>query len=178
MVRPGAQAHLGLAWWGPRLDHADTPAVDLLVTVLGGRRSSRLVATVRDRDGLVTSITAGFSALEAAGTVTVVAQLSPGNVEAAEAGILAEVRRIRDEGVTAAELRRAVTVTEARRAFALETAEGRARALGRAETVWRLEDELAYAARVRSVTREQVRAVARRYLDLDRYVRLALVPPR
>lgn len=176
--RPGAQAHLGLAWPGPRLAHADTPAVDLLATVLGGRRSSRLVSALRDRDGLVTGIGAGFSALEAAGMVTVTAQLSPANVEAAEAAILAEVRRIRDEGVTTAELRRAMTVTEARREFSLETAEGRARALGRAETVWRIEDELAYLSRVRSVTGEQVRAVARRYLDPERYVRLALVPPR
>src|SRR5205814_2258252 len=58
-----------------------------------------------------------------------------------------------------------------------ETADGRARALGLAETIWTLEDELAYLTRIRSVTTTQVRAVARRYLDLERYTRLALLPP-
>ena len=40
--RPGALAYLGMGWLGPRLDHADTPAVDLLVSMLGESRSSRL----------------------------------------------------------------------------------------------------------------------------------------
>jgi predicted Zn-dependent peptidase len=43
--------------------------------------------------------------------------------------------------------------------------------------VWRLEDELAYVDRLRSVTAEQMRAAARRYLDPQRYARVALVPP-
>ena len=63
----------------------------------------------------------------------------------------------------------AITRTEAEYAFRSETAEGRARLFGRAETVWRLADELAYMDRVRSVTSDQVRLVARRYLDPERY---------
>src|SRR5215471_6772648 len=42
MARPGRYAYLGLAWLGPGIDHADTPAVDLLVAILGQSRSSRL----------------------------------------------------------------------------------------------------------------------------------------
>ncbi len=177
LTHPGAHAHLGLAWPAPRLDHADTPAVDLLIAILGRSRSSRLVQALRERDGLVVSVGAGFSALEAAGAITVSAQLPPANLERAEAGILAEIRRVRDAGVTEAELRRAITAAEAQHEFATETAEGRANALGRAETIWTIEDELAYVSRVRSVTAAQVRAVARRYLDPERYTRLALVPP-
>ena len=84
---------------------------------------------------------------------------------------------MRERGVTDAELRRAVTAAEARYAFSTETAEGRAYAFGRAETVWRLEEELAYVDRLRSVTRDQIRSAARRYLDPERYTRLAFVPP-
>src|SRR6267142_919734 len=86
-------------------------------------------------------------------------------------------RRIRDTGVTDAELRRAITAAEAEHEFETETAEGRANALGRAETIWTIEDEQAYVNRIRSVTATQVRAVARRYLDPERYTRLALLPP-
>jgi len=174
--RPGTQAYLGLGWHGPKLDHADTPAVDLLVAVLGQPRSGRLTQALRERTGLVTSVSAGYSALEAAGAVVVTAQLDPANIERAEAEVLNEIRRVRERGVTEGELRRAVTAAEARHAFSSETAEGRAWAFGRAEAVWRLEDELAYINRLRSVTPEQIRVAARRYLDLERYTRLALRP--
>jgi len=174
--RPGSQAYLALGWPAPRLDNAETPVVDLLAAILGQSRSARLVQALREREPVVTSISAGYSALEAAGIVTVTAELEPGNLGRAEDGILAEIRRVRSQGVTPGELRRAVTAAEARHAFSLETAEGRAYSYGRAETVWRLEEELAYVDRVRSVTAEQVRQAARRYLDPERYVRLAFVP--
>jgi zinc protease len=175
--REGGHAYLGLAWPATRLDHADTPALDLLVSILGGQRSSRLVQSLREQRGLAVSVDAGFTALEAAGAVLVTAQVEPANLRAAEEQIVTEVRRVRDEGVTPAELRRAITKAEAAHEFQTETAQGRAVVLGRAETIWTIEDELAYISRLRSVSAEQVRAVARRYLDPERYTRLALVPP-
>jgi zinc protease len=175
--RAGTQAYLGLGWLGPKLDHADTPVVDLVVAILGQSRSSRLTQALRERLGLVSSIDTAYSALEAAGAISVIAQLDPANLTRVEAEILGEVRRLRERGVSPAELRRAVTAAEASHAFGIETAEGRARSWGRAETVWRLDEELAYVDRLRSVTLEQVRAAARRYLDPERYSRLAFVPP-
>jgi zinc protease len=177
-VRPGGQAQLGLAWQAPRLDHADTPALDLLMSILGRTKTSRLVASLRERQSLVSSISSSLSAMEGAGLVIVAAQLEPAQIPRAEAEILGEIRRVRDEGVTAVELRRAITAAEVDHEFSTETAEGRARAYGQAETIWQLEDELRYVDRVRTVTAAQVQAVARRYLDLERYVRLALVPPK
>jgi zinc protease len=177
-TRPTAQAHLGLAWQASRLDHADTPALDLLSTILGRSKGSRLVTALRERQALVSTITSSFTALEGAGLVTITAQLDAHNVQAAEAEILSEIRRLQDSGVTAAELTRAITAAEVEHQFSTETAEGRARAYGQAETIWRLEEELLYLDRVRSVNAAQVQAVARRYFDLERYVRVALVPPK
>jgi zinc protease len=176
--RPTAQAYLGLAWHAARLDHADTPALDVLTSILGRSKSSRLVASLRERQGIVSTINSGLSALQGAGLLTVTAQLDPQQVERAEAEVLAEIRRIRDGGITQAELRRAITTAEVEHEFSTETDEGRARAYGQAETIWQLADELAYVDRVRSVTAAQVQTVARRYLDLERYVRVALLPPR
>jgi zinc protease len=85
---------------------------------------------------------------------------------------------VREEGVTAVELKRAITAAEVEHEFGRETVEGRARAYGQAETVWRLEEELIYVDRIRSVTAAQIQAAARRYLDFERYVRVTLVPPR
>lgn len=176
--RPGAQAYLGLGWHAPKIDHADLAAVDLLVTILGQTRTSRLTRSLRDELGLVSSVSSGYSALEAAGAVTVTAQTDATDLERVETEILREIGRLRDEGVTEAEHRRAITAAEAQHEFGTETAEGRAQALGRAETVWRLGDELAYLDRVRTVTRTQIQAAAKKYLDPARYVRIALVPAR
>jgi predicted Zn-dependent peptidase len=167
-----------MGWHAPRIDHADVAAVDLLVTILGQTRTSRLPRTLRDELGLVTSVGTNYSAMEAAGAVSVTAQMDRGNLARVEAEILRQIARIREEGVTEAERRRAVTAAEAQHEFANETAEGRAQALGRAETVWRLEDELAYLDRVRTVTREQIQTAAQRHLDPDRYVRVAFLPAR
>jgi zinc protease len=178
VTRPSGQAHLGLAWQAPRLNHADTPALDLLMSILGRTKTSRLVAALREREALVSSITSGLSALEGAGLVTVVAQLDPQNLARAEAEVITEIERVRDRGVTAEELRRAITAAEVDHEFSTETAEGRARAYGQAETVWRLEEELIYLDRLRSVNAAQIQSVARRYLDPGRYVRVTLLPSR
>jgi predicted Zn-dependent peptidase len=110
--------------------------------------------------------------------VGVTAQTDRANLQRVETEILREVRRIRDEGVTEVERRRAVTALEAQHEFASETAEGRAHALGHAETVWKLADELAFLDRVRAVTRGEIQVAAQRYLDLERYVRIAFVPSK
>jgi len=175
--RPGALAYLGMAWLGPKLDHADTPAVELLASILGQSRSSRLPQSLRERQGLVNSVRSDYVEYEAGGVIMVTAQLESVNLARAETETLNEIRRIRDQGVSDEELRRAITRAEAERAFRSETAEGRARLFGHAETVWRLSGELAYLDRLRSVTADQVRLAARRYLDLERYGRLAFVPP-
>jgi zinc protease len=176
MPRTGAHAYLGLAWLAPKLDHADTPAVDLLVAILGQGRTSRLTQSLRERLGLVNSISGSYSALEAGGVVTVTAQLDPAGLARAENEILTEIQRLRAEGVRDSERERALTAAEARREFRRETAEGRAFALGHAETIWRLAEEQAYLDRLRSVTVAQLQAVARRYLDPERLTRVVFVP--
>jgi zinc protease len=176
LTRPVSQAYLALGWLAPRIDHADTPAVDLVVSILGQGRGSRLTQALRERLGLVNTVSSGYSALEGAGLVSITTQLDPRNLERAEAALLSEVERVRAEGVTETERRRAITAAEARRAFLTETAEGRAWTLGQAETIWRLEDELAYVHRLRSVTAEQLLAAARRYFDPNRYARVVFVP--
>src|SRR5256712_11643026 len=141
-------------------------------------RGATVSEAFRERPGLVNSISAGYTAMQAAGVLTVTAQLETDNLARVERETLAETQRVRDGGVTEAERERAVTSAEAGREFQMETAEGRAFTLGRAETVWRLEDELLYLDRVRSVTVEQIHAAARRYFDPERYIKVILVPSR
>jgi zinc protease len=117
LARPGSHTYLGFAWLGPKLDHADTPAVDVLVSILGQGRASRLTRTLRDRLGLVNSIGTGYNALEGAGIITLTAQLDPANLARVETEVWRELAKVRDEEVKADELDRARTAEEARREF-------------------------------------------------------------
>ena len=174
--RPISQTYLAVGWLAPRIAHADAPAVDLVTFILGQGRGSRLTQALRERLGVVNSVSSAYSALEGGGLVSVTAQLDRANLERTEQALLEEVRRLRAEGVTETERRHAVTAAESRRAFLSETTEGRARLFGHASTVWSIEEELAYIHRLRSLTLDQLRAAARQYLDPDHYVRVALVP--
>ncbi|HEX7213880.1 MAG TPA: pitrilysin family protein [Methylomirabilota bacterium] len=173
--RPERQTQLGFAWLAPPLGDPDMPAVDVLSHILGGSRSSRLNQALRERARLVSSISGWYGALQGAGALGVTAQLEGSDQDAVEKAIMAEIARVQSEGVTAEELARAITASEAEREFSRETVEGLALAYGRAETTWNLEAERTYVDRIRAVTRDQVRQAARRYLTAS-YARLAFVP--
>lgn len=176
--RPEQQAYVALGWPAPRSDNPDGFAVDLLASILGGRESSRLAQTLRDRDQLVSSITMSYAALEGAGIVSIRAECEAADVDTVERRILAEIRRIQETGVTEDERQLALTSFEAEHAFDTETAEGLAYAYGIAETTWNLEAELTYVQRLRQVSREQIQDAARRYLSPTDYARLVFVPER
>ena len=176
--RPEQQAYLAVGWLAPRTDNPDGFAVDMLASILGGRESSRLAQTLRDRDQLVSSVTMSYAALEGAGIVSIRAECEADDVDKVERRILAEISRIQEHGITEDERELALTSFEAEHAFDIETAEGLALAYGIAETTWSLQAELTYVQRLRQVTREQIREAARRYLPPIDYARLVFVPER
>jgi predicted Zn-dependent peptidase len=114
--------------------------------------------------------------LRFSGLTTVTARLDPANLERAETAVLEVLRRVRDEGVSDAELRRAIISAESLYAFDNEPAEGRARTYGLAEVTSSLAAELHYLSRLRQDTTAQVQAAARAYFGEGDYARVRLVP--
>jgi predicted Zn-dependent peptidase len=131
---------------------------------------------LREQRGLVQTIEATYVPRQQSGLVSVSARLDAKNLDAAEAAVREVVRRVREEGVTAAERERALTTAESTYAFDIETVEGLAKSYGQAETTWTLQDEVEYLKRLRQVTAEQIRAAARTYLGDDNYVRVRFLP--
>jgi predicted Zn-dependent peptidase len=174
--RPEQQAHLTLGWQAPRLADRDSLPLDLLVSVMAGGESSRLPARLRDSERIVSRISMSNTTLQLAGIMYVHAQLEAADVEKAERRILEEIARLQAEGPTEEERELAVIKAESEHAFAYETSDGVASAYGTAYMTAKLEDELRYIERLRTITREQIRDAARKYLPLTDYVRLAFVP--
>jgi predicted Zn-dependent peptidase len=150
--------------------------VDLLTYILGDSPSSRLNQAVRERDKLVFTIESGYGAWEKGGLVTVTARLEPANLDRAERSILEVIRKVQAEGVTETERQRAVITAESAYAFDIETAEGLAKAYGQAETVWTIDGEVGYLARLRQITAAQIQEAARKYFREDNYARVRFVP--
>jgi len=174
--RPEQQAYLALGWQAPRLADRDSLAVDLLATILAGSESSRLASTLRDKERIVSRISMDNATLQLSGIVYIQAQLEASDVERVEQRIVEEITRLQQTGPTDEELELAVTKAESDHAFAYETSDGVASAYGIAFTSATLENELDYLAQLRTITKDQVRDAARKYLPTTAYARIAFVP--
>jgi zinc protease len=174
--RAEQQAHLVIGWQAPSLSNPDSFALDLVATILGGSESARMQKGLRDGERIVSGISVTNSSMQLAGIVYVQAQLEAADVDNAERRILEEIARLQREGPTEEERKLAVTKAESEHAFAYETTDGVASAYGITQMTGKLEDELRYVDRLRSVTSDQIRDAARKYLPVTDYARLAFVP--
>jgi zinc protease len=154
-------------------DPGESEALDVLSAILGDGSNSRLYqALVIDQD-IALNVGAGYdgTALDYA-PFQVAATPKPGTslpqIEAAMDAVLAEVI---DKGVTAEELDRIKNGLIADAAYAQDNQTTLARWFGAAlMTGMTVEQVQAWPDRVRQVTADSVRAVARRYLDKRRSV--------
>jgi predicted Zn-dependent peptidase len=101
------QVHVCLGTRAFPQGHADRYGCYVLNTILGGSMSSRLFQNVRERRGLVYSISSGVTSYSDAGNLTIYAGTSIGNVNEVLRLTLDELRRLKGERVPEVELRRA-----------------------------------------------------------------------
>ena len=160
------QTQIAFGWrTPPTLDDA-TPGLDLLGMILGTGRASRLYRAVRDRK-LASSVSAYDYTPTSLGVFVIHAESPAARATEAARAIWAQVRDIREHGVSETELTRAKRVYEARWVRRLEDMEGQANYLAEWEALgdWALGDE--YLRRTLAVTTEEIRGLARRFLDPD-----------
>ena len=170
-----AQTQLALGWRTVGTLHADAAPLDVLSTVLGAGRASRLYRAVRERK-LASSITAFNYTPGDIGVFAVQAEAAPDTARAALEAAWDQLRRIADEGVGELELERARRITESRWVRRLEDMEGQANHLAEWEALgsWELGDR--HFERMMTATADEITAVARRYLSEERASVLAYRP--
>jgi predicted Zn-dependent peptidase len=101
------QVHLCLAAPAFSQTHPDRYAMYIMNTVLGGSMSSRLFQNVREKRGLVYSISSGVTSYSDAGVLTVYAGTSLDSVDQVVRLTIEEFRRMKGDLLPAEELRRA-----------------------------------------------------------------------
>jgi zinc protease len=156
---------LSLAWHVPEITHPDVPALDLLATVLGDGRSSRLFRRVREETGLAYGISAFSYTPGDPGLLGIDATIDPAKRQAVQELVLQIVNETRESGVTAGELSKAKKISLSHHLTSLSTMRGQASDLG---SNWFLTKNLnftrEYLDAVQKVTIEDVQRVAQEYL--------------
>ena len=171
------ETHLEFAFHIPGLNHKDVYAIDVLSSVLGHGRSSRLYRKIKAELGLVRSISTYAMTPKDPGLFFISVDLEAENLEKAFEASIEELERIKTEGVTEEELKRTKLNLESDFIYQRETIQGRARQLGYYETVaGGLSFEKKYLQGINKVTTEDIIKVAKKYFKATNLTIGALVP--
>jgi len=174
---PTELTHLSLAWHIPEVTNPDVPALDLLSTILGDGRSSRLYRRVREEAGLAFRISAFSYTPGDPGLFGIDATLDPKKREAAGQLVLRIVDEVKQAGVTAEELAKAKKITLSHQLGNLTTMRGQASDIG---SNWFLTRNLNfsrdYLDAVQKVTLDDIKRVAANYLTDSNLTIISLNP--
>jgi zinc protease len=171
---PAELPYLAMAWHVPSLRDPqadrDAYALQMLAAILDGYDGARLTRRLVRESRLAVSAGAAYDGTGRGPSLFYLDGVpAPGQaVEALDAALRAELQRIRDEGVSEAELARVKTQAVAGRVYKRDSLMGQAMEIGSLEAAglsWRDEDTL--LAGLRAVTAAEVQAVATRYFDDD-----------
>jgi predicted Zn-dependent peptidase len=165
------QARLTLTWRVPGLvDVEDTYALDILASVLGRGRTSRLVSDLREDRKLVSSIGCSNMTLAYQGAFMVSAKLDPDHLDTVERAIADHIQAVIDTPVSPAELRRVQTQVANRFIFANETPSDRAGLYGFYYTLTgNITDGLHYPNHIQRLTVANVQQAAQQFLSAQAY---------
>lgn len=170
------QAHIVLGFRGTTVRADDRFPLELLSTILSGQ-GGRLFLELRDKKSLAYSVSSfSVEGLEP-GYFAVYIGTSPEKIEEAVHGIFHELRKVREQPVSAVELQRAQRYLVGTNSISLQRLAARS-ALIAFDECYELEGDASerYAERILAVRREDVMRVAQRYLNPRRFA-LSLVRP-
>jgi zinc protease len=168
--RDKAQTAIALAFPAPARNDDSRFGANLIATVASGL-GGRFFDELRDKQSLAYTVQAAVSEKRLAGMFLSYIATSPEKEGVARAGLLAEFAKLRDELVSDDEMARAKEYVVGSHAISRETGGA---LLGEMLDAWMfgegLHELLEYDARIRAVTADQMRDVARKYFDPERRV--------
>ncbi len=170
---------LMMTWHTVPLSHPDTAALDMIASIAGNGRSSRLVRNILERKQLVDGISAFSYSPKEAGLFGIEATFSPEKESEVLAAIDAEVKTWLAEPFTKAELEKARRSMIQQSLSPLQTASGQATSLASDEFyTGDYAFSESYLKRMETLTPEILREVCARYFGTDNRTLAILSPTR
>lgn len=164
------------AWRAPGIDQpADVCAMDLIYTILGEGAFGRLYAALEE-SGLGLMSYVQYLTQRFPGLVTITVLTTPQHDLQARGAVLAEVRRLREEPITDAELAQAKRLLRIAYSFNNEAYSDQVATLGFYEGIGGYRFAIDYLDLIDAVTVEDISRAARSYLTLDSYSLVVVRP--
>lgn len=172
------QSYLLIGYPMPRvLGTDDEYALDLLSTLVGAGRSSRLHRRLIDELGLVSSINCSSWSLKHAGLFLIESVTEEDKLEQVENEIQSELKRIRDD-ITEDELKKAKNMERADFSFSNEKAVSIAQTYGYSRMAIDIDHAVNYVERMEAVTIDEINRVYDAHLQPGRRCKGVLLPKR
>jgi zinc protease len=180
---PAALPYIAMGYHAPALrDPAkdwEPYALQVLMGVLDGTDSARLVKNLVREQGIAQEAGAGYDALQRGpGTIVIDGTPREGKTVAElEAALRAEIERVKTEGVTETELKRVIANVVAAQVFQRDSVFYQAMQIGTMETSGLSHKDIDLMVdKLRTVTAQQVQQVAQKYLQDDNLTVAVLDP--
>ena len=172
------QARLSMTWRVAGLNNLpETYPLSILANILGSGRTSRMVQDLRENRRIVDRISVSNSAMRWQGNFQVFAKLNVEDVAIVEEAIREHIRQLHEVPVTDEELAKIRTQVSNRFIFGNESPKERAGIYGYYDRiVGSLEPALNYPDLIKSITKEDIQAAVRKYLNPDAYGILIVKP--
>ncbi|MBM4323046.1 MAG: insulinase family protein, partial [Deltaproteobacteria bacterium] len=172
------QAHFVLGFLGPTIRSADRYAVEVLDAALSGM-GGRLFYELRDKESLAYSLAFIANVNLDPGYICVYMGTHPDKLDKAIESVLRELKKVKDEGLTLDEVERAKRYLIGNFEIGLQTNSAQASRMS-ADELYDLGFDYygKYPDKIKSVSVEDVRRIAKQYLNLDAYALAIIRPPK
>lgn len=161
----------------PAADKKDSAALDILATILGDGRTSRLYQNIKEQKQLAYSISAGNSSFKDDSILFVRANFLPENLEKLEKAIFEEIYKLANSPIDPAEIQKAKTIIERDTYYSRESISNITNEMGYIAVLTgdvNYYDE--YLNDIKNVSAKKLEEVAKKYLDSNKASVSILLP--
>ena len=161
------------------MSNKDSYALDVLATILGEGKSSRLYKNIKKKKQLVHSISASHSSMRDDSIFYVSANYVTEDIERLKNAIFSEIEKLQKNEITNDEIQKAKNIIERDTFYSRESVSNIASAIGYTVT---LTNDTSYYKNyldnINKVTAEDLRRVSKEYLDIDSAVISVILPAK
>lgn len=159
------------------IDNKDSYALDVLATILGDGKSSRLYKSIKDEKQLVHSISASHASMKDDSIFYISANYITEDIERLKSSIFAEIEKLRNNEIPLDEIQKAKNIIERDTFYSRESVSNIAGEIGYTVTLTNSTDYYKnYLDNINKVTEKDLKHVIKTYLNPD-YAVISIVMP-
>lgn len=150
-------------------DRRENATLDVVSSILGEGRSSRLYKRLVEKEQIVSAVQAYIYPLTRTGLFVIYSTMDGGNVQKFRTVIIEEIEKLRNETLDPEELQKVKTMLKADFQFSNETNSNIAQTLGHYNTLGMLDFAMKYEKSIDSVTVEDIKKYVNKNLTPESY---------